>query len=386
MIGTYLLKAWARAGKQAVHWVQPQSLGALLRLGVTFVLAATAAWFFGLRFNLERFGVPSLAAVQDEIAITLLLLYVAVALFVFAFIVALVFVAPYQLWREEATRARLIETAETGNDVLSAWSARDPLTLRQAACLWVGEAPPRDDTDALSERAHVMLLELEEAVRRRGLKVSNPTKLAYEEALNDIVVSLSGEPLARPSSLALRADLLALAELRKEQPAFLVGASDVPIGLISLAQAFRYVGEDSQWSLDCPPLMEVWTESLRRAVHDALSTGRVKAMGRIPGEGGNHSRFGLAAIDTLFWRDAWIGATDQVMEWLDANNVYTMDKGEKKLAYIDVRIDADDLKRAWPPLTPKQRKEAVSPVRRAREANELQRTMSVRPVPQSQAN
>jgi len=358
--------------------VKPQSFGDIIRLAIFYAVGAGAFWLL----NLERAGILSFAAIQEEVAIAIaFVVVVPVVLFAVAFAISLIFIAPYQVWKGEALRARLIESAETEADLYSAWAARDPLSLQQAACLWVGDAPPRSGGE-LSERAHVMWLELSDAAAKRKLVFTNPPHGSYQEAFDSLSESMTGMVVVRQTSLVTRADLQNFAALRKERPPFLYGAVGSPIGSITMVDAFRYIGEDSQWALSCPELVQLWNEALRRTVLDALSTGQLKATGRNPGEGGTYSPYGRVAIETRFWRDAIFSADQQVMEWIDANKVYGREKGAQKLAYIDVELDADDMRRLWPPLRPKQREGFKSPVQRAREENEAQRALAgIRPGP-----
>lgn len=379
-VRTYISLIWRRAGRDALGWVKPQSFGDIARLGMVYAVGAFGFWLF----SLERVGFLSLAAIQEEVATAIVfVVIVPVILFALAFMVALIFGAPYRVWKGEALRARLIESAETEVDFYAAWADRDPLSLHEAASLWVGEAPPRGDGE-LSERAHVMWLELSDAAAKRKLSFSNPAHTSYQDAFDSLSESITGIVVVRPASLVSRAELQKFAEIRKKRPAFLYGATGSPIGFITMVDAFRYIGEDSQWALSCPEPVQLWNEALRRAVLDALSTGQVKATGRRPGEGGAYSPYGMTEIESVFWRDAIFSADQQIMEWIDANKVYGRDKGEQKLAYIDVELDAEDVKRVWPPLRPKQREGFKSPVKRAREENEVQRAYSsIRPGPSS---
>lgn len=188
-VKTYVGRVWKCAGREARGWVKLQSFGDFARLAAAYVGAVALFWIL----DLERFGVLSFADVREEVVIAVALVLVAIGLFVVAFVVALLFLAPYRVWTAEALRARLIENAETETDLYAAWAARDPLTLQQAACLWVGDPPPRSEGE-IGERAHVMWLELRDAATKRLLPVSNPAPTAYQETMDQLTETMTGSP------------------------------------------------------------------------------------------------------------------------------------------------------------------------------------------------
>jgi hypothetical protein len=124
---------------------------------------------------------------------------------------------------------------------------------------------------------------------------------------------------------------------------------------ISLADAATYIGTRSAWARDCPKKTEEWNRLLPRLIADAGGLGRLRATGRRPRP--NHNRYDIISassrvpIEPSFWENAWFQAIPNVVPHSsDTQNViYDQRQGSEPM-FLDVEINAKDLRREWPPL------------------------------------
>lgn len=228
MAKSYIRVVCTRASKQAAQAVIARTWPDLARK-IVIALLVIAVLYFGI----EQVN-PRDEAYDNQLVIAQAVLVATLIAAAGLFIINLLFVAPYQLWLEQKERADRAEAGVVASKaetriVAATWAQIDPLQIYQAACLWVGKAPPDGPDVALPADASFWLHRLRDAVAKKRLPIYRDKDGLKYQMMYLATAQLHGVAMGKviprvPSDTELgRADLAAFAESIGERPAFLFG-------------------------------------------------------------------------------------------------------------------------------------------------------------------
>jgi hypothetical protein len=137
--------------------------------------------------------------------------------------------------------------------------------------------------------------------------------------------------------------------VRKRQRGDALAGSWIP-----LSDAVEYLADRSVWLRGKSVGDGKWVTVLRRDLQDALGTGDIAARGRHPMVAVSESLFGAEPIPVEFWPKAMFVPIPHYSKQ-DRDRVWAPGANGREETFVDVVVNARDLRRKWRALLPWER-------------------------------